>query len=76
MVDNPYEPVPPSPHEAGPGMLLRRGNSYKLPPIGSTRHHDPAHLRRQEWLGRLMLVLFLGIPAVGVLGMELGWWGR
>ncbi len=74
MVDNPYEPAPPSPFEAGPRLQLGRPDGYKLPPIGPGRHFDAAHHTRQEWTGRLIITLLLVVPAVYVLGLELGWW--
>lgn len=75
MVDNPYDPPRVGPFAAAPRTPLRRGSTYEVPPIGSGRHVDRAHLRRQEWTGRLMLLLFLGGPAIAVLGHEFGWRG-
>lgn len=76
MVDNPYEAKSTSPYEAGPRVLLRRGNGYTLPPIGSGHHYDRVHHRRQGWIGTLLVVLMLVVPAVGAIGWDLGWWGR
>ena len=76
MVDNPYDPQAASPHEAGPRMLLRRGNNYRLPPMGNGRHYDRAHFRRQGWIATLLVVLLFVVPAVGAIGWDLGWWGR
>lgn len=76
MVDNPYEPKPPDPYSTGPRMLLRRGNGYNLPPIGSGRHYDRSHHRRQGWIATLLVVLLFVVPAIGAIGWDLGWWGR
>ena len=76
MVDNPYEPKTAAPHEAGPRVLLRRGNGYSLPPISNGRHYDRAHHTRQGRIATLLVLLLLGAPLVGVIGMELGWWSR
>ena len=75
MVDNPYEPHKPSPLEAGPGMLLRRGNGYDLPPIGNARRYEARHFRRQEWTGVAAMLLFVGLPFGWFLGVLFGWWG-
>lgn len=68
MVDNPYEPKSPGPHEAGPRMLLRSGNGYSLPPIGNCRRYHRAHFQRQERIGTLLIVLLLVVPAVVAIG--------
>jgi hypothetical protein len=57
-------------------VLLRRGNGYSLPPIGNGRHYDRAHHTRQGRIATLLVLLLLGAPLVGVIGMELGWWSR
>jgi hypothetical protein len=66
MIDNPYEPKPAPPFEAGPRVLARRGNAYSLPPIGDARSRDRRHLRRQGWIGTAMVLLLILLP--------FGWW--
>lgn len=74
MVDNPYEPHEPSPLAAKPGMLLRRGNGYALPPIGSARRYERAHHQRQEWTGMVAMLMFVVVPFGWFLGVLLGFW--
>jgi hypothetical protein len=74
MVDNPYEPKPPVAFESGPRMLARRGSSYTLPPIGSTRVRDRLHLRRQGWIGTLMVLLLILAPFGWFFGSVFGLW--
>lgn len=74
MVDNPYEPHKPSPLEAGPGMLVRRGNGYDLPPIGDARHYNRSHHRRQEWTGIAALFLMVALPLAWFVAVVFGGW--
>jgi len=53
---------------------VRRGANYRLPPIGSGHHVDAAHLRRQEWTGRLLIWGILIAPVVYFIGWDCGWW--
>ena len=75
-MENPYEPKEPGPYTARARAPQRRGNDYHLPPIGNTRMLDKKHLRREQWMGRLMIFLFLGLPLVYLIGLEYGFFSR
>lgn len=74
MVYNPHEPHRPGPFEMGPRAPVRRGADYDLPPIGSGRHADATHLRRQDWTGKLFIFFLLIVPVVYAIGWDIGWW--
>lgn len=73
-MDNPYEPQEPGPYRARPRAPQRRGADYHLPPIGNGRTVDKGHFVRQEWIGRLMLLLLIGGPIAYVIGIEFRLW--
>jgi hypothetical protein len=75
MVDNPFEPKPLPPFDAGPRVLARRGNAYQLPPIGAARRTGRAHLLRQERIGTLLMLLLVVLPFGWFVGLVFGWWG-
>ena len=71
-MENPYEPKEPGPYSARVRSSQRRGADYHLPPMGNGHTLDKKHLRREEWTGRLMLFLFIGLPLVYILMIEFG----
>ncbi|MCC7062297.1 MAG: hypothetical protein IT456_05795 [Planctomycetes bacterium] len=73
MTNNPYEPQPASPHEAGPAVRVRRAEGYNFPP-GPGRHYDRKHFLRQAWLSRLFVAMLI-VPVLYFLGWDRGWWG-
>lgn len=74
-MENPFEPKSPPATEAGPRMLLRRGNGYALPPLGSMRQRDRRHLRRQSRTANLLLLLLVIAPFGWWFGAVFGLWG-
>jgi hypothetical protein len=74
MTNNPYEPQPGSPFEAGPLVRVRRAEGYSFPP-GPGHRFDKKHFRRQA----LMAYLFVGgviFVAAYIVAGDLGWLPR
>jgi hypothetical protein len=71
-MENPYEPQEPGPYTARARSPQRRGADYHLPPMGNGRTVDHAHLVRQERIGCLIMFVWLGLPVLYVLGLEMG----
>lgn len=74
MTQNPYEPQPPPPFDAGPAVRTRRAEGYSFPP-GPSRRFDRRHFRRQDVMTWFFLGLLIG-PLVYLIGWDAGWWGR
>ena len=72
-MENPYEPKEPGPYTARSRAPQRRGNDYHLPPIGNARTLDERHLRREQWMGWLMLLLLIGLPCAYLLALQFDW---
>ena len=73
-MENPYELRESGPYSARPRSPQRRGADYVLPPMGNGHTVDTKHFWREAWTGRLMMLLFLGLPAVYVIGIEFDVW--